>query len=378
MRINFPDNFFSGIIGDTWLHQESAITETDDLINYNDMSNMLDITSIWTPDKIFLMNQTNEIPSSEYFDPHPSGAFAILNTQKLMNFIRSGCSVVLNDVTHLNPKIKSVASFLEEKTGAQVQANIYFSMGNNKAFGPHFDTHDVFAIHCQGSKDWNVYKKREEHPINSPEFKLSKEENKRRAGELEKVVTLNPGDFLYLPRGHYHDALAATNGAIHIAFGLTRIKPIDLLNAAWSKLMTYGYTRSDLGRLDNKAEVSQVFKNLANSFEQMSEDDQFLGSISQWASQWTANHHNADFAALINQPKSYQVSKSVKITNLNNVPHLTDGKNAVRIPDEFVKPTSFVLSQDFITTSALEEQLSMTAEQAQDLIEKLENMKIIT
>jgi hypothetical protein len=37
-----------------------------------------------------------------------------------------------------------------------------------------------------------------------------------------------------------------------------------------------------------------------------------------------------------------------------------------------------VLSQDFITTSALEEQLSMTAEQAQDLIEKLENMKIIT
>jgi hypothetical protein len=72
------------------------------------------------------------------------------------------------------------------------------------------------------------------------------------------------------------------------------------------------------------------------------------------------------------------VSKSVKITSLNNVPHLTDGKNAVRIPDEFVKPTSFVLSQDFITTSTLEEQLSMTAEQAQDLIEKLANMKIIT
>ena len=61
------------------------------------------------------MDQTNEIPSNEYFDPHPSGNFATLNTKKLLSFINSGCSVVLNDVTYLNSKIRSVTSFLEKK-----------------------------------------------------------------------------------------------------------------------------------------------------------------------------------------------------------------------------------------------------------------------
>ncbi|MGB0180191.1 MAG: JmjC domain-containing protein [Candidatus Puniceispirillales bacterium] len=378
MQINFPPDFFTSVLGDTWLHQEQAVKNISDLINYEDMSSMLNMWSVWTPDKIFLMDQTNEVPSNEYFDPHPSGSFATLNTKKLLSFINSGCSVVLNDVTYLNSKIRSVASFLEKKTGAQVQANIYFSMGNNKAFGPHFDTHDVLAIHCQGSKDWNIYKKREEHPINSPQFKLSKEENKRRAGELEKLVTLNPGDFLYLPRGHYHDALAATNGAIHIAFGLTKIKPIDLLNAAWSKLMTYGYTRSDLGRLDNKKDVKEVFSNLSNYFEQMANDDQFIDSIIQWASFWTSDHYQADITSLLHQPKSYKVSKSVKITNINNVPHITDGKNAVKIPDEFVKPTNFILSKNFVTQEELEEKMDINSAMAKDLLEKLQNMKIIS
>ncbi len=378
MQINFPDHFFTSVLGETWLHQKQAVPNTDEMINYDDMSKMLDMWSVWTPDKIFLMDQTNEVPSHEYFDPHPSGSFATLNTQKLLNFISSGCSVVLNDVTYLDPKIKSVATFLEEKTGAQLQANLYFSMGNNKAFGPHFDTHDVFALHCQGSKDWNVYKKKEEHPINSPEFKLSKEENKRRAGELEQLVTLNPGDFLYLPRGHYHDALAATNGAIHIAFGLTKIKPIDLLSAAWAKLMTYGYTRSDLGRLDHKKDVKDVFSNLSKYFDQMANDDQFVDTIIDWASRWTADHHRADITSIVHQPKSYKVSKTVKVTDINNVPHITDGKNVVRIPDEFVKPTNFILAKDFVTLAELQENMNMSAPMAEDLIEKLQNMKIVS
>ena len=378
MHIEFPDDFFTETIGNNWLHKESAITNPDALINYDDMSSMLDLTSLWTPDKIFLMNQTNEIPSAEYFDPHPSGSFATLSVKKLMNFIRTGCSVVLNDVTFLNPKIKSIATYLEEKTGAQLQANLYFSMGNNKAFGPHFDTHDVIALHCQGSKNWNIYKRREENPINSPEFKLSKEENKNRAGELEKLVTLNPGDFLYLPRGHYHDALAATNGAIHIAFGLTKIKPIDLLNVTIAKLMSYGFMRSDLGRLNNKAEVATVFKKLSECVMQMSKDDKFLSTISNWASGWTSQYNKADIISIIEEPRFYKVSNSVKITLINNYPHLTDGKNIVKIPEPYVKPTSYVLNKDFISIPELQEQINITSAEAKDLIDKLINMKIIS
>ena len=30
-------------------------------------------------------------------------------------------------------------------------------MQSHQAFAPHFDTHDVFALHCQGEKMWNIY-----------------------------------------------------------------------------------------------------------------------------------------------------------------------------------------------------------------------------
>ncbi len=43
-------------------------------------------------------------------------------------------------------------------------------------------------------------------------------------------------------------------------------------------------------------------------------------------------------------------------------PHITDGKNTVKIPDEFVKPTNFILSRDFVTQEEeLEEKIDINS-----------------
>jgi len=49
-------------------------------------------------------------------------------------------------------------------------------------------------------------------------------------------ITLKPGDLLYSPRGQYHDALASKSSSIHLAFGLSYFKPIDLMAIMWKKL----------------------------------------------------------------------------------------------------------------------------------------------
>ena len=46
-------------------------------------------------------------------------------------------------------------------------------MQSHQAFAPHYDTHDVFALHCEGEKVWNIYENFEQDPINHPIFKNS-------------------------------------------------------------------------------------------------------------------------------------------------------------------------------------------------------------
>src|SRR3546814_10732308 len=134
----------------------------------------------------------------------------------------SDLSVILNDIDALAPGVRQLANELQEATGGRSQANLYFSMSQRQAFGPHCDVHEVFAVHCNGEKVWNLYENREEAPVNHPSFQFGDAERERRAGKVAEQIRMQPGDLLYIPRGRYHDAMASEHGALHIPFGVTR------------------------------------------------------------------------------------------------------------------------------------------------------------
>ena len=70
-------------------------------------------------------------------------------------------------------------------------------MQNRQAFGPHFDTHDVFALHCDGEKTWNIYETLADNPINHPIFKPSLEERTIAAGKIIDQVYMKPIFYTY-------------------------------------------------------------------------------------------------------------------------------------------------------------------------------------
>ena len=71
----------------------------------------------------------------------------------------------------MSKDIQFLADDLQIITNGKCQANLYFSMQSHQAFAPHYDTHDVFALHCEGEKVWNIYENFEQDPINHPIFK---------------------------------------------------------------------------------------------------------------------------------------------------------------------------------------------------------------
>ena len=132
---------------------------------------------------------------------------------------------------------------------------LIFFYAEPSSFGPHCDTHDVFAIHFEGEKVWNIYEKTENNPINHPLFKYNAEERIKKAGQIIDQITLKPGDLLYIPRGQYHDALASKNGSIHIAFGLSYFKPIDLMATMWEKFIINDLCVKILNKIQRKEDL---------------------------------------------------------------------------------------------------------------------------
>ena len=164
--------------------------------------------------------------------------------------------------------------------------NLYFSMASHKAFGPHFDLHDVFAIHFEGEKIWNIYENIEDAPINHPAFVISPEERVKRAGKLIDQVTLKPGDLLYIPRGQYHDALASENGAIHVAFGLTYFKPIDLMSSIWDKFILNKFMRKDIKLNSSKEELKNMLGIFSKEIENIINTDETLETLENNIKNW--------------------------------------------------------------------------------------------
>jgi len=226
------------------------------------LNEILSIRSNWNNKNFIMMLDRKPINYSEYTSLflETAGKFLRPDVDKVQNWISRGSSIVLNEIDTMNTGLISVANELQNLTGGRCQGNLYFSMQSHQAFGPHCDEHDVFAIHFEGEKIWNIYENIELNPINHPNFKYSPEERIKKAGKLIDQVTLKPGDLLYLPRGQYHDALASKSGAIHVAFGLTYLKPIDIISVLWDKLINSDYMRQDIDKKSTKQDLKNHLK----------------------------------------------------------------------------------------------------------------------
>lgn len=228
-----PEEFFRDYYGRKALHIPGAADKFAGVMSWERLNRLLNMTAIWSQESILLKHDTQTIPPQAYsiattdrreqpvLQPDPA---------KVMEFIRRGASFGLNNIDTLDDGLRTVGDILESALAGKAQANLYCSRKETQAFGVHFDTHDVFAMHCEGEKEWQLYETMEDNPINHPAFKkLPMDQRRARAGKVAQRLVMKPGDLLYVPRGLYHDALCLTDGCVHIAYGVTTVIGIDVL-----------------------------------------------------------------------------------------------------------------------------------------------------
>ena len=216
------------------LHIKGARTKFAEAMSWPALNDILALGGIWSAKSLQLMLDGEPVPSQRYCGPgvNRDGQQVLQpDPGRVGEFLGQGASLVANEVDMVVPGLNAIARVIETALGAKVQSNLYCSWAERRAFRSHFDVHDVFALHVEGAKVWNVYAGRAEFPISHPAFQhLGQAHHDRARGEIAFAAKLEPGDVLYLPRGTYHDALASSEGTIHVTMSTTYPIGLDVIS----------------------------------------------------------------------------------------------------------------------------------------------------
>ncbi|MBI4184318.1 MAG: hypothetical protein HY521_10000 [Proteobacteria bacterium] len=262
-----PEEFFAEYYDKKPLHIRGAPEKFARVMSWAELNRLLNMTGIWSSASLKMVLDRAPIPADQYCrqaEDRDHRPVLQPDAGKMLALLRRGASLVLNDIDSLSAGLSAVSGALEGALGSKAQANLYCSWREHQAFPAHFDTHDVFAVHVEGEKTWNVYEGRADGPIAHPVFRtLGQAHHDRAKGAVQFEARLKPGDLLYLPRGQYHDALATGDNAIHVAFGLHAPLGLDFLNLMYERAVRESLFRSAMPRLDAPGAEAALKERLA-------------------------------------------------------------------------------------------------------------------
>ncbi|SDC20218.1 cupin domain-containing protein [Niabella drilacis] len=183
-----------------------------------EISAFLDRQDVFYP-SLRIVKNGNEVPAAAYtLKGVPIGHHkrdGIIHTEKAFALFNEGATLVIQAGQRYFDHLSACCMALSRKFNAPVQANLYITPNRSQGFNPHWDTHDVFVLQISGTKTWHLYGFEKELPTKNQGF-VSKGYNKA----PEQTLQLQPGDFLYVPRGYVHDAVADDGISAHITIGI--------------------------------------------------------------------------------------------------------------------------------------------------------------
>lgn len=358
-----------------------------DVMSWDIFTNMLNMTSVWSSASLGVYLDTKVIPPEQYcrlaVDRNNQQSLQP-DAEKVKGWLRLGASLVANDVDTLWPGTAAAADALEQRLGAKSQSNLYCSWNQHRAFDTHFDTHEVFALHCAGEKVWRIFEGRLDRPIANDVFKnLGPEYHEKHRGAVAAEVTLRPGDLLYIPRGQYHDALASSDGTIHLTFGLTHIIGVDVLTMLFEQAISDPLFRTNIPLPEaGFGGQRRWLEEIAGRLSEIAGSDTLTQTIAAYRKSFNYPRGGFDLPADALDRKADErfgvIVNSLEVVNTEGKFVLQSAKGTVPIPGELAEPISWIVARgDFSFTELAAEFPYLTDDVREKLIASLAAMKAI-
>ncbi len=194
----------------------------------------------------------------------------------ILQAIQNGATLIIDCIDTYSRGLKNKITQWSHSFGEPLQVNLYLSQPDNQGFLTHYDTHDVLILQIAGFKRWRIFDPTVQFPL-----WVQKEHNKDVPETPYLDVNLAPGDVLYVPRGHWHDATAYSESSMHLTVGINSRTGIDYLSWLTNELRSREIWRRDflpassrtntdpMSSLDLKLRTTQLKEHLLAIFDSL-------------------------------------------------------------------------------------------------------------
>jgi ribosomal protein L16 Arg81 hydroxylase len=359
------ERFFAEYEGKKPLHLKGSADKFAKVMSWPALNDLLGQATIWSSGSLNLVLDKQMLPAASYCAAAPGrdgGQVLRPDPDKVKDCLRRGATLVANDIDHLSAGLTAFANAMETALQGKVQGNLYLSSKRRQGFAAHFDTHDVYAVHVEGTKTWHVYAGRATDPIAHPMFKsLPPEHHEKAKGELLMEVKMEPGDLLYLPRGQYHDALADDGGAVHIAFGVTYPIGIDVLTFLFDRMLAEPAFRANLpraGQPGSERALAERLAILAGRISAVLADQKTVAQLRAVQRGFRYPRHAYNLPALLDEPveEIFRVrADGIRLVEQGGRFGLVreGAKGAIEVPAEVSRMVAWVLDRRQFTRAQL-------------------------
>lgn len=246
-----PDDFLSEYYDKKPLHIPGSADKFAGLFGWDELSRLLDLDDLWTSDNLSLVADMRKLAPEHYCvsKKRQNAMVMVPDRDKVESYLEQGSTLVLDRMDSYASGANALATSFRLALGWPVEGNLYCSWKQEPGFRPHFDNMDVFALHLEGEKTWDIYSTRFDLPFKSKGFdhnSFPREYHDANQGEKETTVHMKPGDVLYIPKGKYHAALATSDACLHITFGIMQLRGIQCVQMIYEALPNDSFFRQPI------------------------------------------------------------------------------------------------------------------------------------
>jgi ribosomal protein L16 Arg81 hydroxylase len=186
-----------------------------------------------------LASQGRDLEPASYADL--GGFTPRIRSKDLTDHLRRGATLSFDAIDELHEPLTHLAESFEAFFRGGTKINIYAAWRAVHGLDLHRDNQEIFILQLDGRKRWLLY--------GSSVDGVDRTELRSRSvppdGALFDQV-VQPGDFLYIPRGCYHVAVPMNEPALHLTVGVKTPRGMDLALWIVERLRASGVADRDL------------------------------------------------------------------------------------------------------------------------------------